>query len=107
MTQAVDLFGNTPPAPEPPKPTNEELFLAFHERNPNVYKALVTLAIGRIHYGSNRGSIRHLFYDLRESPTFKTVTGDKYKLTNTFSPYYAELMTANGDVPKGYFILKR
>lgn len=107
MKKLSDLFGNKPREPQPIKPTAEELFRTFHEKNPAVYTALVTLAQSRIRYGSLRGSIRHLFYDLRDSPTFTTKSGNKYKLTNTYSPYYAELMTQKGDVPKGFFILKR
>lgn len=85
--------------------TLRERFEEFHKLNPHVLDYLTELALnmqakGFYHYG-----IQGLFNIFRWDPRVSTTGGD-YKITNTFSPYYARLIMETEPRLQGFFITK-
>ena len=83
----------------------EESFLVFHCANPDVYAALVELALKGLRIGRmKRGSINQLFEVLRWDKTIHTDPGaDPFKLNNNHRPYYARLIMACEPELAGWF----
>jgi hypothetical protein len=91
------LFDSDPRfAPVAPAPTIEERFQAFHQANPWVYRALVTLARRRTAVGIRRIGIGMLFEVLRwEWQGATTDPNAAFKLNNSYRSRYARLIAAN------------
>lgn len=70
--------------------TAAERFVAFHLRNPHVYRGLHRLAMSWRRAGHRRWSIYSAFEVLRWQSG--TTGGEPWKLNNNFRPYYARLM---------------
>lgn len=77
-----------------PDPIDQE-FIAFHHRNPHVYRALVGLAREWVRAGNRRCSINMLFEVLRFDHGLRTSSSDGLKLNNSFRSRYARLIAAN------------
>lgn len=73
------------------KPTIEELFLAFHSANPNVYAALCRLARQAVAKGRKRVGMKMLFEVVRWE-VFLTTQKDEFKLNNNYTARYARLI---------------
>lgn len=79
----------------------DEQFAEFHANNPNVYRAIRTLALdmkqrGRDHYG-----IKSLFEIVRWSHV--RTTGDSFKLNNNYTSRYARLLMEREPELAGFF----
>lgn len=72
--------------------TIEERFTSFHERNPHIYRALVSIARTMKNKGSRRVSPRDLFGHLRVTRGYMPTVGDKFQLNNSFCRSYARLI---------------
>lgn len=70
-----------------PELTLAERAAAFHDQNPHVLAAILTLAVRLQERGVKRGSINMLFETLR----FRALEthGDKYELNNSYRAWYA------------------
>jgi len=79
------------PIVKPTGHTLEQRFKSFHELNPHVYEALVTLSRHKQQMGYTRVSMRGLLELLRETRAFQT-RGDTYKLNNNYTPFYSRLL---------------
>lgn len=71
--------------------TIAERFRAFHEINPHVYLALVSLAREVKRQGITRASMKMLFETLRIKFWLKT-RGEHWKLNNDYTALYARLV---------------
>ena len=94
----LDLWGQLPLA----KPlTIQQRFLAFHYRNPNVYRELRLLALKAIDAGRKRYGIATLYEVLRWG--LLTTTGRDFKMNNDFKSRYARLLMEREPKLKGFF----
>lgn len=66
-------------------------FEAFHRANPHLLPLLRDMALAMKAQGFKRCGMKMLFEKLRWEYYVRT-TGKKYKLTNTFTAYYARLV---------------
>jgi hypothetical protein len=66
----------------------EVQFARFHERNPQVFRALVNRAEQMLSEGKPRIGIAKLFEDVRDDPEIRT-RGDAFKLNNNHRAFYA------------------
>ena len=73
--------------------TIEQRFWDFHEANPNVYYALVSLARQAREAGKKRVGIAMLWERMRWELWVRT-HGDDYRLNNNFRSRYARLIAA-------------
>ena len=67
-------------------------FEEFHDRNPHVYEALVSLAYQAKSRGRDRIGIKQLFEVLRWDYMLRTEADDGFKLNNNYAPHYARLI---------------
>ena len=76
----------------PPEPlTIYEAFMAFHARNPQVYRELVALARRLRKRGVTVMGISMLYEVLRYRQAVRS-EGDAFKLNNSYRSYYARLI---------------
>lgn len=85
--------------------TGRERFESFHELNPHVYKALVTLARKLKSQGYKRVGMKALFEFLRMNKMLHTV-GSKFKLNNDFTARYARLIDSQENDLSGIFEMR-
>lgn len=83
--------------------TPRERFEEFHKLNPNVLEYLTELALNMQAQGFDHYGIQGLFNIFRWDPR-TTTTGGDYKITNTFSPYYARMIMDEEPRLRGFFI---
>lgn len=83
----------------------EEQFWAFHTRNPHVYDAMVSVAMGMRRAGWQRGAIKMIIERLRWLHALKT-QGSTYKLNNNHAPFYARLIMDTVPELAGFFELR-
>jgi len=69
----------------------EERFRQFHETNPQVYRALRSLALPLAQAGRKRIGVKMLWETLRYSYSIVT-EGSEYKLDNSYTSRYARLL---------------
>ncbi len=69
----------------------EERFHQFHAANPQVYRALRSLALPLAHAGRKRIGVKMLWETLRYSYSIVT-DGSDYKLDNSYTSRYARLL---------------
>ena len=83
-----------------------ERFAAFHKANPIVWRLFRRLALRRIDEGFNEYSAKKLFEDLRWHFELDT-TGDKVRLCNSYTAYYARMFHVAYPHLKGFFRCRR
>jgi hypothetical protein len=86
--------------------TIEERFQAFHDRNPQVYRALRDMALEMRRRGHRQYGIKALFEVLRFNHAMRT-EGDIFKLNNNYTALYARLLMDNEPELDGFFELRR
>ena len=79
----------------------EEEFRAFHNRNPRVYLKLRTLALRLKANGVTSYGMKALFEIMRFNALLQSDT--KFKLSNSYAPYYARLLMINEPQLYGFF----
>lgn len=89
----LPLLDGRPVTPE--DLTIAERFQAFHAANPEVYTALHRLALLEWTTGARRISVKWLFEVLRREHAATARGGERYKLNNDFTPYYADMLDAD------------
>lgn len=103
----IDIFSDgTVPAP---MGELERKFLAFHRKNPDVYKVLRRLAKGMRERGYEKWSISNLVEVLRWERAMKTddPSGEPYKLSNSYRAYYARYLMYYEDNLEFFFDVGR
>jgi hypothetical protein len=92
LAEPLDMF-DAPREPEP-DPFEDPLagFRAFHEANPQVLAALVTIARELVRDGETKFGVKALFERLRWDRRFRTESGEPWKLNNSYTAPYARLM---------------
>lgn len=86
--------------------SNPEKFQRFHEKNPHVYLALRELAWNLKVRGIRKCGMKMLLEKLRWEYFIET-SGGKYKLNNTYGPYYARMLMKHNSELKGFFMVKK
>lgn len=89
MTLAFDQI--TQPESVPKGATIQERFEAFHKANPQVYRALVQLALSMKNSGRKKYGMKGLFEVLRWNYNI-TTRGEEFKMSNDFTSRYARLI---------------
>ena len=90
----------------PPEPlTIYEAFMAFHARNPQVYRELVALARRLRKRGVTVMGISMLYEVLRYRQAVRS-EGDAFKLNNSYRSYYARLILLDNPDLAGAFELR-
>lgn len=77
-------------------------FKDFHEKNPQVYKALVSLALSAVAAGRKKLSIELLINRVRWDFMMQT-TDEDYKINNNYKSRYARLIMAQEPKLEGLF----
>ena len=81
----------------------EQTFYAYHQFNPDVYRALVKLARQWQAAGHDRCSINMLFEVIRYDRGLKTTSADDFKLNKSYRFHYARIIQANEADLAGFF----
>ena len=89
-----------------PQLTVRERFERFHQTNPQVYTALVQLALQLKRRGVAKYGVKALFETLRFHYALHT-QGERFKLNNYFTSFYARLMMINEPELDGFFETRR
>lgn len=84
--------------------TKREAFEHFHALNPHVLEYLRELALNMKKAGFKRYGIQGLFNIFRYDPRTQT-TGGEYKISNSFSPYYARALMSTTPALVGFFVI--
>ncbi len=110
LWQALTAFPIDPEAPHghvgPKAPhTIYESFMAFHQKNPRVYRELVQLARRLKAKGVAQMGIGMLYEVLRYRTALRTA-GDPFKLNNSYRSYYARLIMLDEPDLAGCFELR-
>lgn len=71
--------------------TPAERFASFHERNPQVFRAIVEVTRQKKRMGKTYVSMRGIFELLRETHSLQ-VRGDRYRLNNDYTSFYSRLI---------------
>tara|TARA_B100000902_G_scaffold137769_1_gene136046 strand:+ start:1190 stop:1609 length:420 start_codon:yes stop_codon:yes gene_type:complete len=79
----------------------ERRFYDFHRRNPRVYLKLRTLSIRLKKTGATSYGMKALFEIMRFNALLQSDT--KFKLSNSYAPYYARLLMINEPELYGFF----
>lgn len=87
---------------------NTEKFNEFHQKNPDVYRALVRMCND---YRNMRGydakiGIATLWENLRWHYLMRVDTSDQFKLNNNYKPHYARLIMQRNPQLDGIFELR-
>lgn len=80
----------------------EREFFAFHEKNPHVYKRLVSLARDLKRRGHTKCGIQML-YEVVRWQSFTVNRQDEYKMANAHCAYYARLIMEQEEDLAGFF----
>jgi len=104
MRQLILNFDTLPPLAIPldVPANNEERFQQFHAKNPQVYRALKSMALQLYAQGHRRYGMKAMFEILRWQSRLSTV-GEPYKLNNIFTAYYARLLMDEVPELAGFF----
>jgi hypothetical protein len=86
--------------------TIQERFDAFHDRNPQVYRALRDMALEMRRRGHRQYGIKALFEVLRFNHAMQT-HGDAFKLNNNYTALYARLLMDNEPELADFFETRR
>lgn len=101
-SESLPLFDSTPlEAPlMPAGTTHEARARLFHERNPQVMKMAIDLAV----YARRRGAKRYGMKAIWEILRFRALetSGDKYKLNNSYTAWYAREIMATVPSLQGF-----
>ena len=81
--------------------TLEEEFKAFHNLNPRIYLKLRTIATRLKKNGATSYGMKALFEIMRFNALLQSDT--KFKLSNSYAPYYARLLMINEPELYGFF----
>lgn len=68
-------------------------FKQFHKDNPEVYQHVKTATRELVNQGFEQIGTMLLFEMVRYHPKFRTGTNEKWKLNNTYKPFYARMLT--------------
>lgn len=82
--------------------TIQERFEEFHKRNPQVYNAMRSLALGMKRRGFRRWSTKAVYEVMRWQYAMQT-QGEAFKLSNDFTSRYARLLMAQEPELDGFF----
>lgn len=85
---------------------NAERWVTFHRANPDVYDKLVEVARFVHAHGSRRVGMKFLYERVRWLSEIETV-GEKWKLNNTFTAFYARLLMFDHPDLDGLFELRK
>jgi hypothetical protein len=80
-------------------------FLRFHRENPHVYHALVELTRDARRQLGGQLTIKFVYEGLRYT-MYKETSGDPYKLSNSFTAFYARLIMHSVPDLRGVFMLR-
>lgn len=86
--------------------TLESDFINFHNDNPIVYLDLLGLAMELSRHGHRKIGMKMLFEVLRWRSMLRT-TGDRFKLNNNYTAYYARLIEHRVPEMRGVFDTRR
>lgn len=94
MSDPASLFDVAPFVAAPAEGTIQQRFEAFHQSNPWIYNALVSLARDWKYQGHDRVGIKTLIEVVRWTYGRRTrrATDQKWKLNNSFTSRYARLI---------------
>lgn len=87
-------------------PNHDERFREFHEKNPEVYQELVSLARQAVARGRRKMGIKMLFEVVRWQRFLRTTdpdSGSTYKLNNNYHSRYARLIMDQESDLRGIF----
>jgi len=84
--------------------TLEEEFKAFHNRNPRIYLKLRTIAMRLKKTGATSYGMKALFEIMRFNALLQSDT--KFKLSNSYAPYYARFLMKNEPELQGFFEIR-
>ncbi len=79
----------------------QQEFNAYHQRNPRIYEKLRTLALRLKRVGASSYGMKALFEILRFNALLQS--DKKFKLSNSFTPYYARLLMKQEPQLAGFF----
>lgn len=90
------------PEQMPSGATIQERFEAFHNANPDVYRALVRLSLEMKRAGRQRYGVKGLVEKLRWDFAIQT-QGDDFKISNDYTSRYARLIMEQIPELDGFF----
>jgi len=88
---------------EPPEPSSQAKFDAFHAANPHIYDLFINFAFRAMRKGRTRYSARTLLHVIRWHTTVETDDPAGFKINNLWSPYYARLFETDYPEHAGFF----
>jgi hypothetical protein len=88
-------------------PSTQDRFETFHAANPQVYKALVTLARKAKARGKTRVGIKALVEVVRWELSLETAGDFEFKVNNSHAPHFARLIMAQEPDLAGIFETRR
>ena len=90
------------------KRSHKKKFWDFHNANPQVYTTLVTMArTFRSRRPDQRIGIKTLWECIRWDYWLSVATDDEFKLSNSYTAFYARLIMVKNQELKGIFQLKQ
>lgn len=107
---SVPLEENPKPDVAPDYPqgaTTAEMFLHYHQKNPQVYRLLHRLGLDLLRRGVRKYGVKGLFEVMRWQYARQTGEEEPLKLNNRFPSYYARLLLANDHRFTGFFSFRR
>lgn len=90
-----------------PKLTPAQRFELFHEKNPQVYEELKSLALDLVDLGHVKIGIAMLWEVLRWQHAMRTRDDQGYKLNNDYRAPYARLLMKNDSRLAGVFEIRK
>lgn len=104
VEEQTDMFPEIE-IPEDPR-DNRVRFKNFNSDNPQIYMRIVSLVEKEVLRGAKRISMKWVFEEMRRDPGIKSINCE-YKVDNTFTRHYTELLIENHPEWKEYFHLKK
>lgn len=85
----------------------QEKFLAFHNTNPHIYRALVKYAKELVKAGHKKSSIWLLANRVRWDFAVSTNISDQFKISNDYFSRYSRLIMQQEKSLAGFFTIKQ
>lgn len=86
--------------------TSEEDFRAFHEANPQVYRAIREIALDLKKRNVRKAGMKAIFERLRWIYRLQT-QGEEYRLNNNYTAFYARMLMDREPELDGFFEVRR
>jgi len=86
--------------------TTSDRFHRFHEANPAVYNAIVSMSKQVRSKGLKKWSVRSAFHVLRYV-SVNVDAGNDYKINDNFSPFYSRMIQARVPELSEFFVNKK